>query len=365
MPASNTETKLPTFNAGESLIDQLTETVMRALTERIKQGTPVSGKGISVVQTAAGTIINLENQRPPIGMRQLLYSIGTTYWGSNTHGPAGSLGNISNFGGVDDGNPPWGGSTPAPITDDLISRLDEWDRDLPPLDYTNQMTTGVYTPYLERIYTSPYSRLFFRRGFRFDSRGALYHINENGSAPLEIRMHPWQTYISPPSSGSVASFTVYINTHSTLWAYDGKWGVLQQAARWDRMVLAGYNVKGPYTFTASTDVIYIKVLVDRLDFTYHSSSVVSGARWANWPYVLYDDGVNYIEIYQLLCYLRPKRAEEVADVNLNGSELMLINTTHTNLLVQIIRGINGTGAVPNIADFPAIMPWYACFDDGS
>ena len=177
MPASNTETKLPTFRAGESLIDQLTETVMRALTERIKQGTPVSGKGISVVQTAAGTIINLDNQRPPIGMYENPYTIGTLVYASSTSGGGGANGSLKNFGGTD-GLTAWGGSGDIDGTPATASASEIWHRDRPPLSSTDTTTQGVKISVPTRFIKDDYknTHALYERIWTLDSRGNLVQV---------------------------------------------------------------------------------------------------------------------------------------------------------------------------------------------
>lgn len=49
--------KLPTFRAGDSLANQLTETTLTQLVEYVRSNTPTAGKGTRVRRTASGSII--------------------------------------------------------------------------------------------------------------------------------------------------------------------------------------------------------------------------------------------------------------------------------------------------------------------
>ena len=208
MPASNTETKLPTFSAGQSLIDQLTETVMRSLVERIKQGTPVSGKGISVVQTAAGTIINLDNQRPPIGMYENPYTVGTLVYASSTSGGGGAYGSLKNFGGTDSLTA-WGGSGDIDGTPATASASEIWHRDRPPLSSTDATTQGVKISVPTRFIKDDYknTHALYERIWTLDSRGNLVQVGVEtlaaGVPTIQPPVRqPFEVYLSGMMDGS-------------------------------------------------------------------------------------------------------------------------------------------------------------------
>jgi len=372
MSASNTETKLPVFNAGEPLIDQLTETVMRALTERIKQGTPISGKGISVVQTAAGTIINLDNQRPPIGMYENPYLVSSLIYASNTSGGGGVYGSLKNFGGTD-ALTPWGGSGDIDSAPETTSLSEIWHRDRPPLSGSDYTTQGVslYVPRRFFLDSSTGTYAPYGRAVVFDSRGALVSIGIEETMPnaqrIRVPMHPWQCYVTALSSNSCS---VKINPNSTLmqtWDYRAAWYLATWKDAWAHANIT--NFASTFVLTAATHCVWMEVEFTGGDITSVDikNGVPGAVTWnADLRYVSSDNhvvGSGDFIWYQLLAYFKPSASGDggaEVDAVFGGVNYKLMCPTTTHLMQGYIRAAESNDPT-SVDDYYAITPWYGCW----
>ena len=372
MPASNTETKLPTFRAGESLIDQLTETVMRSLVERIKQGTPVSGKGISVVQTAAGTIINLDNQHPPIGMYDNPYLVSSLIYASNTAGPGGVYGSLKNFGGTD-GLTPWGGAGDIDATPETTSNYEIWDRDRPPLSSSDATTQGVSLHVPRRFFLDSSTGTYapYGRAVVFDSRGALVSIGIEQTMPnaqsIRVPMHPWQCYITALATNSCS---VKINPNSTLMqTYDYR--TYWQNALWkDAWTHANItNFTNTFVLTAADHCVWMEVVFVNGDIsTVDIKNGVPGAvTWnADLRYVSASNSASdtgSFTWYQLLAYFKPSASGDggtEVDAVFSGVNYKLMCPTTTHLMQSYILGVDNSHSYYEPIAHYAIVPWHGC-----
>ena len=374
MPASNTETKLPTFNAGESLIDQLTETVMRSLVERIKQGTPVSGKGISVVQTAAGTIINLDNQRPPIGMYDNPYYLQNCLYASSTAGGGGTYGSLKNFGGTD-GLTPWGGNGDSNSDHTLPSSVEIWHRDRPPLDAVDYTTQGVQAYVPTRYFLDSGGQFYtlYGRSWILDSRGNLLSIGPElpiTYAPLvKVPMHPWQCYITALATNSCS---VKINPNSTLmqtYDYRASWDLSTWKDAWTHANIT--NFTDTFVLTAATHCVWMEVVFVSGDIS--TVAIKNGApgafTWnADLRYVSANNraaGSGSFTWYQLLAYFKPSASGDggsEVDAVFSGVNYKLMCPTTTHLMQGYIAAVDSVyGAFGDPHFHIAIVPWHGCW----
>jgi len=153
--------KLPTFRAGDSLANQLTETKLTQLVEYVRGNTPVAGVGVRVTRTTSGSLIEAVKPRMPSGSFSPGYILGSTNYGSSTAGPGGITG-------------PWGGSADTQSGDPNNAFSDTWDADRPPRNTSNANTNGVKLTLLRCVTGS--STKFFIRSPEVDSAGRIMHI---------------------------------------------------------------------------------------------------------------------------------------------------------------------------------------------
>lgn len=162
MQSSN---KLPSFHAGDSLANQLTETNLTRLVEYVRSNTPIPGVGTKVRRTASGSIIEASGRKIPSGSYSPGYVLGSTNYGSSTAGPGGVTG-------------PWGGSADAQSGPDTSPYTDTWDADRAPLNTSDEQTYGVKLGLFRVSSTgspTPYIQIFVREP-ELDSAGAIKHI---------------------------------------------------------------------------------------------------------------------------------------------------------------------------------------------
>jgi hypothetical protein len=154
--------KLPSFHAGDSLANQLTESKLTQLVEYVRGNTPVSGVGIRVKRTSSGSVIeSTDRGRKPSGSYSPGYVLGSTNYGSSTSGPGGITG-------------PWGGSGDAQSGSANSPYTDTWDADRAPRNTSNADTYGVKLTLL-RVATGSSTKIFIREP-ELDSSGMIKHI---------------------------------------------------------------------------------------------------------------------------------------------------------------------------------------------
>lgn len=190
-----------------------------------------------------------------------------------------------------------------------------------------------------------------------------------GTAAVTQSRHPWECYVLDPVDTSVTSFQVKVNPLSYIWGLSGgEWPAASglRLSQWDREAFKmPAGTPNPYLFTSETQVLYISATFDKDDYSFLSAVVVHGGLWADYPNYYEIVGGEY-RVKHLLCWLTDPEEGEDYDVILNNLPYALRNTTHTNLIAGIMRGINtANGASQDIADFPALMPWFSTRFTGS
>lgn len=153
--------RLPVFQSGDSLVNQLTQSRLTQLVEYIRENTPVAGVGVRVTRTTSGSLIEAVKPRMPSGSFSPGYILGSTNYGSSTAGPGGVSG-------------PWGGSADAQSGSTDSPYNDTWDADRAPRNTSNADTNGVKLTLLRCVTGS--STKFFIRSPEVDSAGRIMHI---------------------------------------------------------------------------------------------------------------------------------------------------------------------------------------------
>ena len=157
----SSNSKLPVFQSGDSLVNQLTQSRLTQLVEYIRENTPVAGVGVRVTRTTSGSLIESTRPRMPSGSFSPGYILGSTNYGSSTAGPGGVTG-------------PWGGSADTQSGDPNNAYSDTWDADRPPRNLSNAQTNGVKLTLLRCVTGS--STKFFIREPELDSAGRILRI---------------------------------------------------------------------------------------------------------------------------------------------------------------------------------------------
>ena len=157
----SSNSKLPVFQSGDSLANQLTQSRLTQLVEYIRENTPVAGVGVRVTRTASGSLIESTRPRMPSGSFSPGYILGSTNYGSSTAGPGGVTG-------------PWGGSADTQSGAADSPYTDTWDADRAPLNTSNAQTYGVKLTLL-RCVTGSGTKIFIREP-ELDSAGRILRI---------------------------------------------------------------------------------------------------------------------------------------------------------------------------------------------
>ena len=157
----SSNSKLPVFQSGDSLANQLTQSRLTQLVEYIRENTPVAGVGVRVTRTNSGSLIESTKPRMPSGSFSPGYILGSTNYGSSTAGPGGVTG-------------PWGGSADTQSGSSDSPYTDTWDADRAPRNTSNADTNGVKLTLLRCVTGS--STKFFIRSPEVDSAGRIIHI---------------------------------------------------------------------------------------------------------------------------------------------------------------------------------------------
>ena len=158
----SSNSKLPVFQSGDSLANQLTQSRLTKLVEYIRENTPVAGVGVRVTRTTSGSLIESTRPRMPSGSFSPGYILGSTNYGSSTAGPGGVTG-------------PWGGSADTQSGDPRNAYTDTWDADRAPRNTSNVDTNGVKLTLLRSSPTGGSTRIFMRSP-EVDSAGRIVHI---------------------------------------------------------------------------------------------------------------------------------------------------------------------------------------------
>lgn len=149
--------RLPTFQAGGSLSVELGAKKLNDFVNFVQSINPVAGRGIRLVKTEAGTIIELDNRTDIIIQGEDHYSMGECYLASNIFSASG--------GGL---NGPWGG-----VSDQGIQHnTGDQPNNLPPFTTAISASADFYSrSYIPRLSTTtnpdhPFG--IFAEGVRFN-----------------------------------------------------------------------------------------------------------------------------------------------------------------------------------------------------
>lgn len=368
---------LPDFEAGSPLAIQLSASVMNALRDRISRNTPLAGNGIRTRQTEAGTIIEINRQPLTLGAYDNPYLLGSRGYGSSTAGAATVIGSSLNWGSATaDAYTAWGGSadTTAAVT---VPYYDQWHRDRPPLDSSDDITMGGKVSVMTRILHNSGDNYYVpeMRACTFDSRGALVLVDvespasgaSNYSTRIRAEMHPWQCYITALATNSCS---VKINPNSTLmqtWDYRAAWYLATWRDAWAHANIT--NFASTFVLTAATHCVWMEVEFTGGDITsvYIKNGVPGAVTWnADLRYVSSDNhvvGSGDFIWYQLLAYFKPSASGDggaEVDAVFGGVNYKLMCPTTTHLMQGYIRAAESNDPT-SVYDYYAITPWYGCW----
>lgn len=366
---------LPDFEAGSPLAIQLSASVMNALRDRISRNTPLAGNGIRTRQTEAGTIIEINRQPLTLGAYDNPYLLGSRGYGSSTAGAATVIGSSLNWGSATaDAYTAWGGSadTAAAVT---VPYYDQWHRDRPPLDSSDDITLGGKVSVMTRILHNSGDNYYVpeMRACTFDSRGALVLVDVESPASgassystrIRAEMHPWQCYITALATNSCS---VKINPNSTLmqtYDYRAYWRDAQWKDAWTHANILVGNFADTYTLLDATHCVWLEVTFVSGDIT--AAAIKSGAPWSSdLRYVSSSNSTQdagTFTWYQLLAYFKPSASGDggsEVDAVFSGVNYKLMCPTTTHLMQGFVFGVSDLGYQNPVAHF-AIIPWHGCW----
>lgn len=182
-----------------------------------------------------------------------------------------------------------------------------------------------------------------------------------GDSSRNLRMHPWQCYITVTASAP-DSISLKINRDSCLWDENHASTTADQwAASYDSAV-AVVNINDTFVHTSALHVIYNEATFYSPGIII-SSEIKSGAPWSNFPLV-YDTGFatsiesgsTTVVWRQLLARWQLSGDTGYKDAKFDGDWYELICPTTTHLIAGITAKIDTTsGAVKH---YPSLAPWH-------